>query len=247
MKTTYTSRQIVRLTCGLCVLAVGGFFIRHAFSSDHADTPEIAASPGVDLTDVFIFPSAENTNNVVLAMNVSPLIPAGQSSTRSFDPNVLYQFKIDNTGDGMEDLVIQAKFDGGSSTGQVVSIAGPSAPRITGTQSQALNATATGNVGSTFTTPSGMRVFTGPREDPFFFDLEQFFTILPDRASPLDPSKIQPVGQENTPRATSWRAVGSAKDFLKDLNVLSIVVEVPKSAIKGNADGKVRLWCTTSK
>jgi Domain of unknown function (DUF4331) len=229
------------------VIALGGVIVRHAVSSDHADTPEIATSPGTDITDVFMFPSAENPNNVVLAMTVSPLIAAGQSTTRSFDPNVLYQFKIDNTGDSVEDLVIQAKFDNGSSTNQIASIVGPSAPRMKGTQSMALSFSDSGNVGSTFTTGNGMRVFTGPREDPFFFDLEQFFTILPDRASPLDPTKIQPVGEESKPRATAWRPVATAKDFLKDLNVLAIVVEVPKSAIKGTGDGKVRLWCTTSK
>jgi Domain of unknown function (DUF4331) len=235
------------LAGGTILLALGGVLVRHAVSSDHADTPEIAASPGTDITDVFMFPSTENPNNVVLAMTVSPLIGAGQSATRSFDPNVLYQFKIDNTGDSVEDLVIQAKFDNGSSTNQIASVVGPSVPAITGAQSKALSFNDSGNVGSIFTTSGGMRVFTGPREDPFFFDLEQFFTILPDRASPLDPTKIQPVGEESKPRATTWRTAANAKDFLKDLNVLAIVIEVPKSAIKGNADGKVRLWCTTSK
>jgi hypothetical protein len=240
-------RSHVAVLGSVALLATAGLLTRHALGSDHADTPEIAMTPGTDLTDVFMFPSSENPGNVVLAMTVSPLIPAGQASSRAFDPNVLYQFKIDNTGDSVEDLVIQAKFDGGSGTSQLAMIADPSAPAMAGAQSKALSATASGNVGSTFTTPGGMKVFTGPREDPFFFDLEQFFTILPDRASPLDATKIQPVGQESTPRAATWRAAGAAKDFLKDLNVLSIVVEVPKSAIKGSGDGKVRLWCTTSK
>ena len=242
-----SNRSLPVVLGGIAILLTTGLVTRHALGSDHADTPEIAMTPGADLTDVFIFPSAENPNNVVLAMCVSPLIPAGQSATRAFDPNVLYQFKIDNTGDSVEDLVIQAKFDGGSSTNQLASVVGPTAPSMTGTQSKALKSTATGYVGSTFTTPDGVKVFTGPREDPFFFDLEQFFTIFPDRSSPLDATKIQPVGQENTPRATTWRPVGAAKDFLKDLNVLSIVVEVPKTMIKGSGDGKVRLWCTTSK
>ena len=77
-----------------------------ARGSDHADTPDNAANPGQDLTDVYVFPSPSDSNNVVLAMNVSPLITPAQIGTRRFDPNVLYQFKIDNTGDNIEDLVI---------------------------------------------------------------------------------------------------------------------------------------------
>ena len=164
-------------------LAAGWIGIRNARGSDHADTPQIAASPGTDITDVFVFPSATNSNNVVLAMCVSPLIPTG--GTRAFDPTVLYQFKIDNTGDKVEDLVIQARFEG-TGTSQKVIIAGPSAPSRTGTMSDALiPLTVTGTFNSTFSPNSGMQVFAGVREDPFFFDLEQFFTIFPDRATPI--------------------------------------------------------------
>src|SRR5438876_4895284 len=73
-----------------------------ARGSDHADTPTIAATPGGDLTDVFIFPSPADSNNVVLVMNAHPLIPTGQSGTVAFDPNFLYQFKIDTNGDNVE-------------------------------------------------------------------------------------------------------------------------------------------------
>jgi hypothetical protein len=50
----------------------------------------------------------------------------------SFDPGVLYQFKIDNTGDSVEDLVIQARFVGTGPTQRFL-ISGPSAPPRIGT------------------------------------------------------------------------------------------------------------------
>ena len=216
--------------------------------SDHADTPTIAKTPGADLTDVFVFPSPTNPNNVVLVMDVHPLIPMGMSAGVSFDPDVLYQFKIDNVGDNVEHLVIQMKATGTGPT-QVIAIAGPMAPAITGTQSVLLaqNGLTTGTINQTFSPQSGIRVFAGAREDPFFFDLNQFFKILPDRASPLtgvaDPTP-------NTPKATTFNGfpgTPAASDFLAGYNVLSIVVELPKSQLIGSGGGKIGVWCTTSK
>ena len=45
-------------------------------------------------------------------MNVNPFAIPAESSTYRFSPNFLYQFKIDNTGDAVEDLVIQVQFVG---------------------------------------------------------------------------------------------------------------------------------------
>ena len=228
---------------GLAALAVFAG-VRQARGSDHADTPQIAAAPGTDLTDVFIFPSPSNPNNVVLAMTVHPLIATGGTAT--FDPTVLYQFKIDNTGDSSEDLVIQARFEGDGAA-QKVLIAGPSVPTLTGTQSQALPALGTsGTLNATFSPMPGVSVFAGVREDPFFFDLEQFFTILPDRATPINGKAVAPA-DANTPKAGTWRAKGVAKDFLAGYNVLSVVVELPKSQLQGTGSGKIAVWATTSK
>ena len=44
---------------------------------------------------------------------------------------MLYQFKIDNTGDAREDLVIQVVFDK-AGTGQTATIYGPAVPTVTG-------------------------------------------------------------------------------------------------------------------
>jgi hypothetical protein len=242
---TLKKKRIAAFGLGMVALASAGLTARRAFSSDHADTQQIAATPGTDISDVFIFPSPSNPNNVVLAVCVSPLI--GPGASRFFDPSVLYQFKIDNSGDNVEDLVIQARFEGDGAS-QQVRIAGPAAPKMTGTASKLISPyVITGTFGNSFSPTPGMTVFAGKREDPFFFDLERFFTILPDRKTPLDPAAL-PAGQDpNAPQATTWRAPGVAQDFLKGFNVLSIVVELPKSMIQGSDDGKVALWCTTSK
>jgi Domain of unknown function (DUF4331) len=213
-------------------------------ASDHGDTAENFNRRGADLTDVFIFPSPENDDNVVLVMDVHGLIPAGQ--TVSFDPGVLYQFKIDTTGDSVEDLVIQAKFFG-TGASQQVAIAGPMKPLTKGTTAiYGRRNPVLGTINQTFRPdPIGlpeMTVFAGLRADPFFFDVEQLYTIFPDRMTPLT-GKVENFPNPNTPHAAGFRPAGQAQDFLADLNVLSVVVELPRAAL-GN--GVIRLWETTS-
>ncbi len=209
---------------------VGLLGVQHVYASDHADTPQIAAIPGTDLTDVYMFPSPNNANNVVLAMNVHPLITPATKNSTTFDTNVLYQFKIDNNLDGREDRVIQVWFEGTGSS-QVAHVAGPAIPDAVGMAGKLLTPySVTGAFGTTFAPTGGMQVFTGVREDSFFFDLEQFFTIFPDRATPINGI---PVANPNQPQSTTWRSPGNAVDFLSNGNysVLSIVVELPKSML----------------
>jgi len=230
---------------GLAAVAAPIILIGVGKASDHADTPEIAASPGTDITDVYMFPSETNRNNIVLAMNVHPLIGPGQGKKVSFDPNVLYQFKIDNNGDGVEDLVIQASFFG-SGPNQRFHVTGPVRPHtIGGSNVLEGGPYATDRINTIWTGGEGTKIFTGAREDPFFFDLEQFFNILPDRATPLTG---QAVANPNEPQQTSWRPQGQAVDFLSNggFNVLSIVVEVPKKWLRGSGNGVIGMWTTTA-
>ena len=232
-------------------------------ASDHADTLANASRPGADMADVFIFPSGSNPANVVLVMDVHPLIPAGMANTVSFDPNVLYQFKIDTSGDFVEDLVIQARFSG-SGASQRVLVSGPYKPVTTGTTATFARPYATqGTINNTFNPTPGMTVFAGPRSDPFFFDLERFFGIFPDRGAPAagKPSPYDNIMDADQPRLGSFRGFAQgyqppfqtdytapfdsspANDLLSQFNVLSIVVELPRSMLGG---GVIRLWETTS-
>lgn len=239
----------------VALAAVPIIFLTRARGSDHADTPAIAKLPGTDLTDVFIFPSPTTPANVVLAMCVHPLIPSVTTmAAPQFDPNVLYQFKIDNTGDFVEDKVIQARFVGTGANQKVQFSFG--APTKVGVVTQQVTPdSVVGTYNTSFTTSTGIKVFAGPREDPFFFDLAQFLTILPDRASPLTDTFKNTSGttvsthpaDPDMPMAGTFRPVGQAADFLKGLNVLSIVVEMPKSQLMGGNNGKINVWCTTSR
>src|SRR5215469_11942095 len=104
-------------TTALIVATISLYGIHAARGSDHQDSPTVVARPGADITDVFVYPAPDNANNVVLAMDVFPLIPAGASSSPqyAFNPAVLYQFKIATNvlaKDYTEKLVLQFQASG---------------------------------------------------------------------------------------------------------------------------------------
>lgn len=209
-------------------------------ASDHQDTPEVELNPRMDINDVYAFPGS-SADRITLIMTTSSPI-AGQ--TASFDPNLLYQIKVDNTGDGVEDLVFQITFNTGQGTAQSVKVVGPVAPTALGTQTVLVDQAPAveGAVGSNLGSDTGMQVFAGLRADPFFIDLEQFFNILPDRR----PSTGVLSGP-STPTASSFRNPGV--DLLRPFNCLAIVIELPKNKLLSNtaADAKIGVWATISR
>ncbi|HEY0026126.1 MAG TPA: DUF4331 family protein [Longimicrobium sp.] len=234
-------------------LAGVALMAREGTSSDHVDTAEVELSPTLDLNDVYVFPGSSD-GRIVLVMDVaSPTNLLGRSVTR-FDPNALYQFKIDNTGDAREDLVLQFLFDEMSDGTSRVNVLGPAAPNNVDTQGM-VNRPVTSPVsannpfGSTFTTTSGMTVFAGQRNDPFYIDLEQFLQIVPDRRPATFLTEV--ATDNKMPSAFCGAAAPfdtscTPKDFLQGANTLSIVVEMPESMLgvaTGN-DGKLGVWAT---
>ena len=221
--------------------------------SDHQDSPTTVARPAADITDVFIYPAGDNPNNVVLQMNVDPLLTPATATQAALDPAVLYQFKIAHGASaGAEDMAIQLQASG-AGTAQTVNVYGPFAP-TPGTTS--VLGPASGSVAfnstSAATLSNGMRVFVGPRADPFFFDLFQFFSFLPDRnyqtagSAPKAPFSFKfpaPAGQfAACVQGTPVDAL-SANTF----NVLSIVIEAPKSLIAPASGSQIiHVWATTS-
>src|SRR5712692_33120 len=215
--------------CGVAlVIAASVGVIRYARGSDHQDTPDVELNPAQDMTDVYVFPGS-SPDRIVLVLDSWPFLTPAQTGSTVFDPNLLYQFKIDNNADGVEDKVIQVTFHG-TGTDQTVEVRGPVAPPVAGAMDNRVAQVAptlTGKFNAVLGSASGMQVFAGPRDDPFFIDLEQFFRILPDRKPATGPLAALP----DTATATSFRAPGSAVDFVRGYNVLSIVLELPTAEL----------------
>lgn len=233
--------RIQRLATLLLVTGALAGSVGMLAGSDHQDTPLVELNPRMDLTDVYAFPGAA-PGRIVLVMNTSGFLTPAETPAAAFDPNILYQFKVDNDGDAVEDRVIQVSFEG-KTTGQKVVVRGPDAPVVTGAMMNVVNSqapTLRGDFDTPFGSPSDIQVFAGPRDDSFFLDLEAAFCILPDRrpaTGPLSGTCALP--------AVGFRSPGV--NYITGYNVLSIVVELPSALLENGAPGKLGIWGTISR
>jgi hypothetical protein len=238
-------KRAVTALLAVAAIAVGSTVaVRRAAASDHQDNPLVELNPSLDMTDVYAFPGA-TTGRIALVLNSWAFLTPAQTPGTSFDPNLLYQFKIDNTGDAKEDLVIQVQFSG-TGANQTVQVWGPIAPPVSGAMGNTVSTgtpSITGAVNTVLGSPTGIQVFAGAREEPFFIDLETFFRILPDRK----PSTGTLGALPDTPTASSFRTPATAVDFTKGFNVLSIVVELPASMLTAGGTAKLGVWGTISR
>src|SRR5262245_35765468 len=105
-------RTVLRIVAAVLIgLTIQSVPLRiHA--ADHREAPIVNELAALDIGDVYAFLNPNDPSKVVLAMGVNGLSNPPQNTSYSFDPDALYQIKIDNTGDAREDLVIQVQFAG---------------------------------------------------------------------------------------------------------------------------------------
>ncbi|BAY07660.1 DUF4331 domain-containing protein [Calothrix sp. NIES-2098] len=217
------------LTVSLATLAP-----KYVTASDHDDGEVDTKGRNVNLTDLYVFREqdqnpAARQDDLVFVMNTNPRSLARQQYY--FSTNALYEFKVsrvahkDATPTGKEDAILQFQFSAPNSKGEqefkltaIVdgkkrSATGKTTPLSTDPQNPTVNKLSLGD--------TQVSVFAGLREDPFFFDVEQFFRV---RAGALG------IGP-----AVGFRPANQAIDFAKGYNVNSIVVRVPRSFLAGHS------------
>jgi len=80
-------------------------------ASSHREAPLISSDPQADTTDVYAFVSPDAPDSVTLISSWIPFEdPAGGPNFYRFGDNVLYEFKVDNNGDAVEDITYQFRF-----------------------------------------------------------------------------------------------------------------------------------------
>jgi hypothetical protein len=192
--------------------------------SHHYSGPEWGFPRGdarLDLTDLYAFPKPGDAGKSVLVMNVHPSVgenPLGPTIAEPFAPEALYELKIDTDGDAIADIAYRVCFSssqGGSQRATLRLAEGPEAVGM-GNGGRIIVERAPVSTGrdAEVTKAGEYRLFTGWRSDPFFFD----------RRGALN----------------NFQFTGD--DFFADLDVCSIVLEVPNSALGSK---RVGLWHRT--
>jgi hypothetical protein len=268
-------RRLVGSVAALVALTAAVFlYVAHpARSSDHQDAPRQLANPLSDITDVYLFPDTAHPDNVILAMDIDPLLtPGSATGAAALDPNLLYEFKISHSSTVLgnkapEDTVVQIKATGSGPT-QTDSLYGPTKPQLFGAGSLLETSAFTGSVAFN-TLPvakqsNGSYVFVGPRADPFFFDLFQFFKILPDRyyANKRTGDKLgystpsfngytkgskagAKWGNYACSTAASQNALTQAAP--PGFNVVTIAVSIPRSVLAPSSGSQlIHIWASVS-
>jgi hypothetical protein len=185
--------------------------------SDHISGPRALAEPIADITDTYAFPSPERPGQLVLVMNT---LPFAQPSAR-FSDGLVYRFRMRPVAAAARDdpalfAVGTEEFTFDCVTSAPVSGSGAGGSDQDGACTTPVGETVSFSVGDERGgSAHGVRVFAGPRWDPFIMDAPAALeTIATGRLAFTDPGAI----------------------FLDGKNVLSLVVEVDCARLLGGAE-----------
>jgi hypothetical protein len=192
--------------------------------SHHYSGPDFGFPHGdarLDFTDLYAFPRPGDAAKSILIMDMHPPVsvnPPGPTTAEPFATNAIYELKIDTNGDNVADIAYRVRFSsakGGAQTATVRRADGAQAA-ATGDDGQTIIEAAPVSIGAEakVTDAGGYRFFAGWRSDPFFFDVQGA------------PNSLQFTGA----------------DFFTDLDICSIVLEIPNSALGSK---KLGLWVRT--
>src|SRR5580693_86230 len=138
--------KLLSLVTPLAVLSLFAAPPARLFASSHREAPITALDQKADITDWYAFVDPGQPDHVVMIMNVDPFLePSNGPNYFPFDPNVLYEMKVDWNHDGKPDITFQFRFSTQIGlpnvfTGLVGGIAGiPPITALQGTGSEGLS------------------------------------------------------------------------------------------------------------
>jgi hypothetical protein len=232
-----TTLKIAAAVAGAALCAIPA-----ALAADHGDGPAVLVDPSIDITDVYAWMS--DAQHVALVMDVFP----GATASSKFSSTAKYAFHLSSHAaygmSGDPDVTIICTFAAGAS--QSVSCWAGDSEYVTG------DASATTGLAST---DGKLKVFTGLRDDPFFYNLtgyRNFRTTLLTAQSSL---VFNQSGCPDVPPATANVLVqelqqgmngGAPADDFQNKNVLSIVLQLDKGLVSTAAHPVVSVWGSTN-
>jgi hypothetical protein len=238
--------------------------------SSHREAPEISKDPVADSTDVYAFVSPDKPSTVTLIANYIPLQgPAGGPNFYEFGEDVLYEIHIDNNGDGRADISYQFRF---STTvrdpdtflynvGPIESLGSTNWNRVQTYDVGVVKGGSFSNLGSGLPCPpcnigplstpdyaslaaaavtsvGGITVFAGQRAEAFYVDLGSIFDLA-------DLRPFENLHAQYGLNVFSGPAAGV--NATNHLNVHSIAIQVPISAVTISGHPTIGVWTTASR
>jgi hypothetical protein len=234
-----TAGAAVLLVVAALVAAVGVAPMLVA-GADHLDAPTVKTDKRIDITDIYAFRSGAGRTTLVL--NVNPLLSPAATETAQFRPGALYEIKVDTTGDAIADVAYRLRFgkvttrDDGT-VDQAVQLrraTGAAADRTEWSGMVVANGRTTEAGASPVVraVTGGGKLFAGPRDDPFFFDLPGFVQF-----------KQQLLAGSTDLGVLLGGFTGA--DTFAGTNVSAIVLELPDARL-GGGGRTVGVWATTA-
>lgn len=208
-----------------------------ARAADHADGTAVTVAPSTDIADMYAWMDGSATNlNMVMTV-----YPSADKATSKFSSTALYVFHVMSKASPSDtssyaEVTVVCSFD----AAQTVQCWAGDSEYVTG------NA----NTQSGLVSRSGkFRVFAGPRNDPFFFNLNAFNNTIAV-VKPLLNGAKDAAGCP-TLNAASVTAIRTAlgtpvNDAFAGKNVLAIVVSVDKTLVTTQQRQTITVYGSTN-
>ena len=235
-----------------------GYAIMPGRASSHREAPLISNDPQADNTDVYAFVSPDAPDTVTMIASFNPFEdPAGGPNFFRFGDSVLYEIKIDNNGDGVEDITYQFRFTSQVSNPNTFLYAtGPITSLDAATRNLYQTYTVTRiEAGRTVFTAGPMRTMydnIGPASTPNYGGNGS--GIYEFRQADGGVGRVF-AGQTDDPFFLDLRIFDllyggnlseAGTDSLAGFNVHSIAIQVPKNSLKAGSP-IIGVWSTTSR
>ena len=196
------------------------------YAADHTESPGAIADRAADLADVFFFDPPDTDGRLVGIITYGGGSSASEQGDPDFycDRDVLYSFLIDrdDNGDGNDSIepdvridIRMAGLDDGSCAVRLENIPGGDA---------VLDGTVTPEIGL-LQSASGLNVYVGSTDDPFFFDAQGFSATV----------------------TTGNVAFDSTRDSFANRNLSAIAFEIDTDALGGGTQTVFRAWATSAR
>ena len=189
-----------------------------ALAADHRDAPVVDDDPAADINDVYMFRDPADKTKLVLVLSTYPLENPRFATSYQYDPDVIFQIGFDVDGNGTFDRYVTAQFSplsNGAGSLQTVTVTLPGGKTATGNVTQPTIQSP--EPAPTIISESGIKVFAGPRDDPFFFDLIGFNRVV---------AKINATSV-NGGKGQADPTLFTHKDSFAGFNVQTLVIEAP--------------------